>query len=142
MYSMWGNDDNEGGTRAYPRRTMKCVVKPTGSTKPCGQESGENIVCDFHRKTMSKTQRARADEAWHDFIVSRAMIDIRSGVTFYQCYHCKGEFPRNSVCGDHFPYTKGSRPDLRYSINNGVPCCKSCNQSDSPHRRGNLPLKG
>lgn len=68
---------------------------------------------------------------WHNLIVSKAP---HAG-DYYQCFHCEKFYPRNQVCGDHFPHTKGSRPDLRYDVNNGVCSCAKCNVSNAPTRK-------
>jgi hypothetical protein len=77
-------------------------------------------------RKKTKARRDREDRermiAWHEAVCERA----REG-TRYRCYHCRQLFPREKVCGDHYPYSRGSRPDLKYDLDNGVCCCTRCN---------------
>ena len=77
----------------------------------------------------------RVMRVWHD-IVTYKSFDIQTGL--YRCFHCKRLFPQNETCGDHFPHTKGSRPDLKFDTENGVCSCMRCNVSNSPTRRASL----
>ena len=71
---------------------------------------------------------------WHNTVCNRAM-EMTDGMPMYRCFHCDTLFFRNEVCGDHFPHSRGARPDLKFDPNNGVCCCKDCNRSDNPKRR-------
>jgi len=75
---------------------------------------------------------------WHNEVVERARVSLIGFMTsgdLYECFHCEKLFPRNEVCGDHWPHTKGARPDLKYDVRNGRCTCRSCNRSDNPNRK-------
>ena len=97
----------------------------------CGSDSGSSLVCRSCRPSLSDYLAKKAIVIWHLTIVARAYDPARQK---YQCFHCGGWFPREKVCGDHWPATKGSRPDLRYDISAGVTSCAHCNTSGSPSR--------
>src|SRR5688572_15042869 len=67
-------------------------------------------------------------------IVREKVIESARVGDMYQCYHCGNLFPRNEVCADHYPYSRGSRPDLFLDPKNLVCSCQFCNQSNSPNR--------
>lgn len=56
----------------------------------------------------------------------------------YRCHHCGYDFPRNSICLDHFPFTKKAWPELRYDPTNLVACCQACNTSGSYERSASM----
>lgn len=72
---------------------------------------------------------------WHEAVCERAR-NPDDGL--YRCFHCEKHFPRDEVCGDHFPHTRGARPDLKYDPDNGVCSCMPCNTSGSPDRARSL----
>lgn len=80
---------------------------------------------------MTPAQARRVTILWHDTIVAPAFDQERKK---YRCFHCGQHFPRYKVCGDHWPDTKGSRPDLRYDVTAGHCSCGPCNTSGSRHR--------
>lgn len=98
----------------------------------CGAESGWSLVCAGCRKQMSAYAHSKYTELWHKAIRALAPVD---GGGRLQCFHCEQFFDEDCICGDHFPYTKGSRPDLRYDFRNGVPCCARCNTSGARTRK-------
>lgn len=65
---------------------------------------------------------------WHDLVVEQSWED-----DMYRCHYCKRLFQRNKVCGDHVA-TKGSSPNLKFDVSNGVCCCAGCNISGSLRR--------
>lgn len=65
----------------------------------------------------------RALIKWHEIVVGDSN----------QCHYCKMFFYEiGFLVGDHV-LTKGSRPDLILNIKNGVPCCKTCNDSNNKY---------
>lgn len=96
----------------------------------CKEPSGTSLVCAPCRKFLTPLQKKRLIIGWHNIIVEKARVgDI------YECFHCGLFFPREKVCGDHYPHTKGAHPALRFDVNNGVCCCMRCNTSGSPFRK-------
>jgi hypothetical protein len=87
---------------------------------------------------MSDYLAGRIIRLWHALIVYRSYSPARDR---FQCFHCGGWFTRQEVCGDHFPHTKGSRPDLRYDLENGVCSDMMCNVSNAPTRSKAEPKK-
>lgn len=74
---------------------------------------------------------------WHDKVVEKGRTDLTTteGKPLYLCFHCKALFTREYVCGDHWPRSKGARPDLKLDPDAGVCCCMTCNVSNSPTRK-------
>lgn len=86
----------------------------------CNQESGFLVLCHTCRKTTKQSEALwkNATKKWHR-IVCRDSDYIR-------CTYCKKLFPKNQICGDHY-IPKSVRPDLRFDVRNGNPCCMRCN---------------
>lgn len=84
---------------------------------------GTKTLCDFCTKHATQGLKRRAIQLWHETVCTSS-----------KCYHCERYFPVDMICGDHF-ITKGSRPDLKYDIRNGVPTCQECNTSGSKYRK-------
>lgn len=97
----------------------------------CGADSGSSLVCPVCRRSLAGSLQRKVTVLWHDTIVSRAFDPARK---LYRCFHCQKWFPRNKVCGDHWPNTKASRPDLRYDVSAGVCSCAFCNTSGASTR--------
>lgn len=97
----------------------------------CNGPSGGSLVCAPCRRALSPGAHARITEQWHRTI--RSMAPHRDDLV--QCFHCEAWFEEDLICGDHFPYTKGTRPDLRYHLGNGVACCARCNTSGARARK-------
>src|SRR3990167_5536899 len=98
----------------------------------CDNPSGFSLVCRTclrQLKPKSSTYE-RIMRIWHDLITETGKIGDD-----YFCFHCGGQFPRDEVIGDHFPFTRARRPDLVMDIRNGKCSCKGCNQSGSPFRK-------
>lgn len=68
---------------------------------------------------------------WHDIILGEAER--------IECWHCKRVLPRSYMSGDHHPYSRGARPDLKFDIRNGVPSCFSCQNSGEKRRNKPTP---
>lgn len=86
---------------------------------------------DYRRqKARRKRDRKLSLIEWHELVCERA----REG-TKYRCHHCQNLFDRDRVCGDHYPYSRGARPDLLLDPENGVCSCGPCNTSNAPTRR-------
>lgn len=96
----------------------------------CLDTTGTSLLCSLHRKHLTKYRERRIMNLWHDIVVDKGRFK-----DMYQCFHCEELFPRNMMVGDHFPFTKGSRPDLKFDIANGVPSCARCNISNAPSRK-------
>lgn len=107
--------------------SLKCLL--------CNSDSDNNVLCRYCNKTASKIQIKQAMEVWHRIITQKGLKKHGAFIGLYRCYHCGGHFPRNMVCGDHFPYTKGSRSDLQLDVRNGVCSCMQCNTSGNKHRK-------
>ena len=101
---------------------MKCIE--------CKGEAGLSLVCESCRRTMTNYKFKKATIAWHNEITEAA----REG-DMYRCFHCTMLFERNRVCGDHFPYSKARRPDLRFDLRNGQTSCMACNVTNARTRR-------
>lgn len=54
---------------------------------------------------------------------------------YWTCFHCGKLFPRVEICLDHWPYSRGARPDLLLDRRNLKPSCKACNTSGNPQRK-------
>lgn len=98
----------------------------------CGSECGTKLVCESCRIRLSERERELLTELWHDEVCKKAHDDLAER---YKCYHCSLFFLREEVCGDHFPHTKGARPDLRFDVANGVCSCAGCNTSGNRKRK-------
>lgn len=97
----------------------------------CAEKSYPNILCKLCRKNfkkLTKDKQRRIWNVWHRIVCEKGRVGDK-----YICSYCKKPFDKDSICGDHV-LTKGSRPDLKFSILNGVPCCMDCNRSDNPNR--------
>lgn len=97
----------------------------------CGQPAGQSLVCPPCRKALTPGAASRITVMWHEII--RALAPVRDGLL--QCFHCEQFFEPEMLAGDHFPFGKGARPDLRYHTGNGVPCCARCNTSGARTRK-------
>lgn len=88
------------------------------------------------RRTRLKWRKKRDKrmEDWHKAVCDRAKV----ADNVYICFHCGGHFQQDEVCGDHFPFPRSVRPDLKYNVENGVPSCWACNQKDSKKRAASL----
>ena len=96
----------------------------------CSEPSGYSLVCDNCRPKLSISQSKRIMNIWHGLIRLKGEVDGA-----YQCFHCEEIKEEHQICGDHFPYTKGSRPDLKFDIRNGRPSCQFCNTSGAAKRK-------
>ncbi len=96
--------------------------------KGCLNDSGRSMVCDQCRKTMNPNQKKKMTELWHDIICTKEEFGGK-------CFHCNRSYERDQLAGDHWPFTKAARPDLRYNIDNGRPTCAGCNTSGSKYRK-------
>ena len=105
----------------------------------CGTPSGTSLVCRNCRHDLTDSEKKEFIIVWHEIIVARSFDPKRNK---HQCHHCQLWFVREKVCGDHFPHTKGARPDLRFDILNGVTSCAGCNTSGSKHRSISTGRKG
>jgi len=54
---------------------------------------------------------------WHEIVCSRAG---------WHCEHCGRWGDKQTLCGHHFPHSRGSRIDLALDVNNGVALCSDC----------------
>lgn len=98
----------------------------------CSQECGTKLVCDSCRLRLTQRERELLTGLWHDEVCEQAFNPFAER---YKCFHCSLFFPRNEVCGDHWPHTKGARPDLRFDVSNGVCSCAGCNTSGNRNRK-------
>lgn len=85
-------------------------------------------------KARRDRTRKREDILWHELVCERARVTI-DGVDRFKCFHCERLFPREYVCGDHWPKTKGHNPRVRHDPYAGVCCCKECNVSGALYRK-------
>lgn len=53
----------------------------------------------------------------------------------FQCFHCPKILTWEEAIVDHYPYTKGNRPDLLCDPSDFVISCADCNRSDNPNRK-------
>jgi hypothetical protein len=99
----------------------------------CQAPSGWSLVCEDCRRRLTPSQERRIMGIWHALMreKGRDPIDPSS----FWCFHCEQQFSEDEVCGDHWPHSRGARIGLRFDTRNGVPCCKACNTSGSPHRK-------
>ncbi len=67
---------------------------------------------------------------WHEIAREKGRVGDR-----YRCYHCGQLFPREETCGDHYPFSRGARPDLKLDPDNSVCTCMFCNASNAPTRK-------
>src|SRR5947209_7469042 len=103
----------------------------------CGEDSGTSLVCGNCRKFLTDHEKGKFMRLWHDCIVAQTW-DEKKGKG--KCFHCGNWFPRDMLCGDHWPRTKGSAPQLRLDVLSGVPSCSGCNVSGAPTRKPD-PMK-
>jgi hypothetical protein len=96
----------------------------------CGLEAGNSLACVRCRKYMGKAQKKHIHDMWRRIGVEKGRIG-----EMYKCHHCEQMFPRDMVTSDHYPYTRGARPDLRYNIYNSVCSCQLCNTSGTDTRK-------
>jgi hypothetical protein len=96
----------------------------------CGIASRTSLVCQSCRRYLSPDQETRLMKQWHTAVCEQAKQPDGT----YKCFHCGDPFDRDMVCGDHWPHTKGARPDLRFDVKNGVCSCAECNTSGSRNR--------
>jgi len=99
---------------------------------PCQPPIGKSILCDFHRRRLTPSQRRRA-RLWLKGIVCKRSYDPDKGM--YQCFHCGDWFTEAEICPDHFPMTKGADPKSQWDPDKCVPCCKACNTSGNENRK-------
>lgn len=121
-------------------------MTPAPSTLGTQQETA-SFAGSFHpmpkpeKKTrpgvLRKKARAKSMKEWHEIVCERARVSFyHADETYrYKCFHCGYLFPRNMVTGDHYPYSRGARPDLKLDPDNGVCSCMECNTSNSPTRK-------
>src|SRR4051812_23923423 len=100
------------------------------SKKPLGYPKG--ATAKQQRAKRRRDDKQRMIE-WHNTVLKGGRVLINCQ-TMYLCFHCLRIFPRNMVCGDHWPHSRGARPDLKYDPANGVCSCMECNRSDHPNR--------
>lgn len=93
-------------------------------------------------RKQAKSQKDRENDArmleWHATVIEKGRVPYLfsdQGQAMYRCFHCKWQFPKDEIIGDHWPHTRGARKDLMYDVRNGQPTCKSCNRSDNPNRK-------
>lgn len=98
----------------------------------CGAPAGMSLACRPCMRALTDYRARELTILWHDAI---RQLAPRNEDQQLQCFHCEGWFQDEAICGDHFPYTKGSRPDLRYNLTNGVPTCAGCNTSGARTRK-------
>src|SRR5690242_3542010 len=112
------------------------TLNPSSSATSRSPQKSAPISVSFPKPVKAKRPgiiRRREIERrmieWHNVVCERARCGDR-----YRCFHCHELFTREEVCGDHFPYGRGARPDLILDPTNGVCSCKKCNRSDDPDR--------
>lgn len=68
-------------------------------------------MSSYFKKNLSKAEIKRLDKEWHAKICAKGVCQI-----------CKRWFPPEMVCGHHIK-SKGSHPELRHDISNGICVC-------------------
>jgi hypothetical protein len=89
----------------------------------CKSEAGDFVLCEHCRKFEKKSHK-KAMIRWHEIVCEGVPV----------CFHCRQWMPRDMICGDHFWFTKGARPDLKFNVLVGVKCCQQCNTSGNNNR--------
>src|SRR3990167_2969672 len=104
------------------------------------QSNSQKMVENFHPMPKQKKSkrpsmiRKKINQKRWETIREEVVESARDGER-YRCHHCGKLFPKEEVCADHYPCSRGSRPDLKYDRNNLVCSCKECNRSDNQNRR-------
>lgn len=104
----------------------------TRSCYVCGKESGTLLVHHGCRKLLTPSDHRKLTVLWHNCVVAKG---YDPEARRYFCHHCKNPFPRDRICGDHYPVTKGSDEKVRYDVACGVPSCSHCNTSANNSRK-------
>ena len=73
--------------------------------------------------------KAKNDKQWHDLVCRKANYTCQVCQTHYGHTYCFDENGRNQyVCGHH-KLTKGSHPELRLDVENGLCICDKCHKN-------------
>lgn len=85
----------------------------------CKQDSGSRVVCSGCQPLLNDNQKLRAMQ-----LVHKLTYDRDGG----QCVHCghSAEWEAGELCANH-KETQGSRPDLKYDLDNTELTCSPCN---------------
>lgn len=110
------------------------------SCSKCGLPTGSRLVCKTCQKYLTDAERQELTRRWHDLVCERFRLPYTddAGQALYLCYHCGWKFPREKVCGDHFPVTKGSSEAVRFDVDAGVCSCSACNTSGNDNRKRSM----
>ena len=96
----------------------------------CKVLTEDSIVCEFHRRNLSKSQERKMLRLWRDLVISNSRTAYG-----YKCFHCDRILTEEEAIADHWPYTKGANSKTKFDLRNGVCCCQSCNTSGSKKRK-------
>lgn len=105
---------------------MSLACHFTGCTDP----SGTSILCTFHRRNLTTYQAKKYMALLRELVIERD----RQG-NFFQCVHCEEMYTLEFATLEHFPYSRGARPDLKYDLKNCHLSCARCQVSNAPTRK-------
>lgn len=104
--------------------------------KICGIVGHSATFCfDRPRKPLKQTKKSilkrgkpinRLGKHGKKWLAFRAQWFIDNPAPFYICYYCNDHLNRRETTLDH-KIPRSRRPDLRYELDNIVPCCWRCN---------------
>lgn len=99
----------------------------------CQQDSGTRVVCSACQPYLNPNQRERAMQ-----LVHRLTYDRDGG----QCVHCghSAAWEAGELCANHKD-TQGSRPDLKYDLENTELTCMNCNRKHADRQLPSQTMK-
>jgi hypothetical protein len=98
------------------------------------------LVCEPCRRRLTPHEKKKLTILLHEFVRDKSEDPLTGLCT---CHHCEKPFPRDMICADHFPVTKGSDETKRFDLSDVVPSCGRCNTSGAaPRTRSFANLKG
>jgi len=104
-------------------------VKPKGC-KACGSTAHTAFTCPWkRRKPLSK--RGKVTKKW---LATRDLWLEHNKAPYYFCHYCDKMMTRTQLTLDHYE-SRSRHPELRFALNNLVPCCAVCNE-DKGSRSG------
>ncbi len=60
------------------------------------------------------------------WLATREKWFIQNKAAYYWCFYCNKQLTKSQLTLDH-KLSRSRHPELRYALNNLVPCCYTCN---------------
>lgn len=119
------------GKASFKQVERKCrncykdfMFKPSQSAAYVGAGKYCSRACSYEHRTALNKDKPTKDK-WGR-TSRKADVEWRTAVKEAYDYTCQRCFVRHDIIHAHHKATRGSHPELKYVVSNGIPLCGSC----------------